>query len=423
MTDLTVSADGRRLQRGSDPAFVVADTVWSAFADATVEEWRYHVRHRAEQGFTTMLVSALPILHDRAVREGAREPFELDEAGHYRFDAPDDEYWRTAELFAGIARDAGLDLGLVLLWCNYVGGTWGAERNPWGVMPDADRERYLRATVERFSPYRPMFIVSGDDRFDGETARGVYLAALRQVKALAPECLTTMHSTPDAELPAAIADAPELDFYAYQAGHLHDEQDRAHTLAAHYLSRPVRRPIMDLEPCYEGHGYGGGLGRYRREDVRRATWWSIVGGASAGVGYGAHGVWQWFRAGARFTSPEFSLEPFDWRTAAAFAGADDVGFAGALVRDAGLVGAEPAPGVLRSTVPGMLAARSADTGATAIYLPDPREVRLDPDLDARGAVLWDLAGRRALRPRFATDHDALVLRQPDTLADLLLVLG
>ena len=423
MTDATIDSSGKALRRDGSPLFVLADTAWSAFADASIEEWRHYVRFRVAQGFTHVMVSALPILHDRAVRDGAREPFALDEHGHYRYDAPDENYWETAELFAQLARDEGLALGLVLLWCNYVGGTWGADRTPWAVMPDADRVAFVDRTVRRFAPYSPLFIVSGDERFDGDVSRRVYREALELTKRLAPGLLTTMHSTPDTELPASISDAPELDFYSYQAGHDHERQDITWTLAEYYLSRAVRRPIMDLEPCYEGHGFGGGLGRYRRADVRRASWWSILGGASAGLGYGAHGVWQWYRDGARFTSPEFSLEPFAWQTALEFGGASDVALAARLVTDHGLVGAEPAQDLLEQPYAGLRAARGHDTDAIAIYLPDPREVRVAMDLDGRRVTAWDLHGRRVLTPRLVADGSSTIVRQPDVLADVLLLIN
>jgi hypothetical protein len=48
----------------------------------------YYLQRRRQQGFTSLAVSILPILHDRTVREDAREPFAPDADGHYDFGAP-----------------------------------------------------------------------------------------------------------------------------------------------------------------------------------------------------------------------------------------------------------------------------------------------------------------------------------------------
>lgn len=93
-------------------------------------------------------------------------------------------------------------------------------------------------------------------------------------------------------LPDAFADS--LDFFVYQSGHEADAQDRCHTLAEQYRSRILRKPVINLEPAYEQHGYHHGGGRFTAAQVRGASWWSMPGGACAGIGYGAHGVWQWF---------------------------------------------------------------------------------------------------------------------------------
>ncbi|WP_309122139.1 DUF4038 domain-containing protein [Paenibacillus sp.] len=42
------------------PFFWLGDTVWSAPAHATLEEWQRYVTHRGEQGFTVAQINALP---------------------------------------------------------------------------------------------------------------------------------------------------------------------------------------------------------------------------------------------------------------------------------------------------------------------------------------------------------------------------
>ena len=80
---------------------------------------------------------------------------------------------------------------------------------------------------------------------------------------------------------------------------------------------------MNAEPSYEAHRIGGGVGRFGRAAVRRQIWDSVVAGASAGVTYGAHGLWGWHRNDDPFSSVHFSGTPLDWREALLLPGADD----------------------------------------------------------------------------------------------------
>jgi hypothetical protein len=417
MTQWQIAEDGRSFIVDGDDAFMVADTVWSAFADAHESEWRHYVRQRAMQGFTHLLISVLPVGHDRSLRADAREPFELDEQGRYRYDSPNDAYLVRAREMVAIAKDEGLHCALVLLWCCYVEGTWAAELVPWSPIPAAERRVYLESAVDAFADLDPVFIISGDDPYSLESANATYQEALHLVARRAPNAITTMHSRPDAVMPATLADDPALSFYGYQAGHDDASQEKTWELAEQYLGCAVRRPIVDLEPCYEGHGYHG-RGRWLRHEVRRASWWSILGGGSAGIGYGAHGLWQWHRPGARFTNSRWSMDPFPWEAALGFPAADDVALASRIVVDNGLVGAEPAQQVLVDAAQGVRAARGR-SGVLAVYLPASREITLDVEL-ARG-TLWDLAERRPLSAVLRPVGSHTVLDQPDVYGDVLLV--
>jgi len=422
MSRITIASDNRHFERDGAPFVLVADTAWSAFADAGIDEWRSYVRYRVSQGFNSALVSMLPILHDRAIRPGAREPFAVDADGHYVYASPDEAYFATARQMTRIAHEEGLTLGLVVLWLNYVPGTWGADRTPWSPMTDDERNAYLDLAMDTFADLDPYFVVSGDEHFrDAEPVR-VYADALRRVKERAPHCLTTLHSTPDCDLPPELADSEYLDFYSYQAGHHVDRQQLTWELAERYRGKPVARPVVDLEPCYEGHGYGAGAGRYLRHEVRRATWWSILGGASAGIGYGAHGVWQWFRPGAEFTSIGFSLVPFPWQTALTFPGADDVTFAATLTARHRLFETYARQELLIEPFEGLRLAANSDHSTIAVYLPDSRDVRLSLDLSNYRIEAWALESRRTTAARLRIEPTATLIEQPDTTGDVLVVL-
>jgi hypothetical protein len=89
---------------------------------------------------------------------------------------------------------------------------------------------------------------------------------------------------------------PWLSFLGYQSSH--SSGDNLITWitktgpGGEWSIDPVR-PIINLEPIYEGHNNGGRNRLATALDVRQASWWSVLATPVAGVSYGGHGVWSW----------------------------------------------------------------------------------------------------------------------------------
>ncbi|MFE4605038.1 DUF4038 domain-containing protein [Kitasatospora indigofera] len=417
MAALALSADQRHFVSAGRPVFVLGDTVWAAFTRAHDQEWSEHLRVRAAQGFNAVYLSVLPILHDRSTGDGEHWPFRLRPDGSQDFDAPDPRYFERARAMAAEAAAAGLVPHLVLLWCSYVPGSWAAELAPEAVMTAEQTEAYTALALATFGDLDPVWIVSGDDGFTSPEGAERYRAALRQLKRAAPGCLTTLHSSPDAVLPAALTDNPDLDFHAYQGGHRQDQRDLAGQLAERYAALPPRRPVVHLEPCYEGHGRAGGQGRYQAREVRTASWSGLLHGATAGLGYGAHGVWNWHRRGAPSGNTAFSGVPFDVEEARRFRGADDVALLRRIVEEYGLYGLAPRPDLLPAGAGRSRVAASPDLSVVAVHVPDPGPVDLAIDLSGRRAHAWSLEDRERLRPRLSAVPGGTRVEQPALLSD------
>ena len=68
-----------------------------------------------------------------------------------------------------------------------------------------------------------------------------------------------------------------LIFYMYQSGHRREEQNLPYVLAQNFCNKSVKRPVVNGEPCYEGHPYGFTKnGRFSAFDVRKAIWQSLL---------------------------------------------------------------------------------------------------------------------------------------------------
>ncbi|GAA2756108.1 DUF4038 domain-containing protein [Actinopolymorpha rutila] len=428
MSRLTVDPSGTHLRLGEAFFPLIMDTAWSSFADPSAEEWRSYLATRRRQGFTCVAVSVLPILHDRDERAGSREPFALDAEGHPDFDRPDEGFFAQAREFTRIAHEEyDLRLLLVVLWNNYVPGTWAAARTPYAVMADKQRRAYVERVARTFGDLEPVFAVGGDDNYRVPEANAAYREAAAQLRDAAPSCLLTTHSAPHADLPDDLADA--LDFFCHQSGHDARNVDLTWQQAAGYLARTPRKPLLAAEPAYEQHGRVNGHGRWSRDDVRRASWTSVLAGAAAGIGYGAHGMWMWHSPSARFTSGGASLEPYPWPAALGFPGALDISLMARLFVDHRLYRLAPAQELLGAGEgdgdPGagevLRLGASPDRDLLVLYLPYSRDAEVLFDLRHHRLTGWDLAERAPLTVDPVFEGGRTRLRQLPTLSDQLVV--
>lgn len=416
---VTVSESGDYFLRDGEKFFYLADTCWSSFTNASLDEWEYYLEYRRAQGFNALQINVLP-QHDRSELAASPEPFKPGPDGAWDFGRVNEEYFDRAEKMVEMAAEAGFTPALVVLWCNYVPGTWGSRIvKPSRVIPREDLESYVEYVAERFGKYDPVFVVSGDTNFESGEAVEYYVTALRVVKSRAGSCLTTMHLMGGLwELPEAIWKSPHYDFYMYQSGHDRDSQRLAYELAERFYSMPVKRPILNGEPCYEGIA-GGKYHRFTSADVRRAVWWSLLSGAKAGVAYGALGVWNWHKLRRVFRGEGYSGPSYDWRTALGFKGAFDVAFAKWLFEKYDLFDIEPANEVLSTMDRDVRAARGK--GKLVVYAPYNWDVKLRVDATAYEWEGFALETRSVVKPRVEVSGGCTVIRMPELNSDILLV--
>lgn len=390
MPTWSLAPSGRSLLRDGAPSFLLADTVWAAFSGPTDAEWSDYLVRRRRQGFTALLISVLPIEHDRS--EGGLSPYVVRD-GRLDLAGGDAEYWPRSERMLAEAVEHGFTPMLVLLWNNFVPGTWGAGLTPELVLDERQTLDHVRESVERFSRFDPIWIVSGDDDLNDDTALARYSLAAAEVRRLAPTTLVTWHDTPTARMPREVGDGELIDFHGLQSGHNEAWDTLPKELTHHYAAFDVPRPIVNLEPCYEGLGRFAGRARHTRADVRRASWTGVVAGAAAGLGYGAHGVWSWHRRGSAFTAEAVHGTPFPFGVALEFPGADDVAHVRRVVEEEGLLDLVGDDDVLVSEPSGAVAGRTGDL--VAVYAPEAfaLTLRLDP-ADVIAVRVHDLEARR-----------------------------
>ena len=325
---LQISKNKRHLEKEGSSFFYLADTCWSAFTNIDEPSWEYYLQYRRRQGYNTLQINILQ-QWDASETVLDNHPFALDEDGNFNFYEIHDAYFEHAHKMCKRAKEYGFELALVVLWCNYVPGTWANKMMRHNTMPYECLEAYVNKVHQTFSSLDPIYVISGDTDLDEEISRSYYAKAGAILRERAPECLQTYHIRGRmVEIPDEIID--QLDFYMYQTGHSAKQKDLPMTyeMPAYFLENYPQKPLINAEPCYELIGYASRMyGRFHQFDIRRAAWQSLLSGASAGIAYGAGGIYSWHLYGKKFApciGEGFDM-PHPWQTALHYPGAWDYG--------------------------------------------------------------------------------------------------
>jgi hypothetical protein len=418
MSRWTVAPSQEHLLKDGKPFFYLADTAWMAFANLPLEDWPRYLAYRKLQGFTALQISILPVTHDTSWSPNNLDPFLKDAQGNWDFTQYNEEYFAKGEKMVEMAVEADFAPVLGVLWCSYVPDTRCSKNSPVAsAMPFAAVAPYATYAAERFKRFDPLYFISGDTQFESTDEEPYYMAALQAVRAVSPDALLTMHLTPRGDLSRPFVDA--IDFYMYQSGHRAGGQDMPYLLGEKFATYPVKRPVINSEPPYEGHGRVGERTRFNAFDIRKATWQSLLSGGKAGVTYGAHGVWMFHQPGMKFLNAHRSFEPFAWDVALTLEGAWDVGFARWLFESYDFFSLAPTR-LLLNDDPEIRAAANHDQSLIAIYSPYTFDITLDLDLRDYTVTLVELATRRVAMPIVHPGSPSRI-QTPPFNADLLIL--
>lgn len=389
---MSVSDDRTMLLRDGKPFFYLADTCWAAFTNITQEEWDYYLYKRKAQGFNALQINILP-QWDASTSALSHHPFALNEQGEYDYHRICTAYFRHARQMCIQAKQAGFTLSLVVLWCNYVPGTWVRDLCHQPTMPMACIEDYVKIVHESFSDLHPMYVIAGDTDFPIQETIDTYVYAAGLLRKLAKECLFTVHLKGRyTQIPPQLHEMIDLCFY--QSGHNAQNLATPYQLAETMRCQYPNKPLINAEPCYEEMGYSRRMyGRWTRRDVRRAAWMSVLSGASAGIAYGAAGIYGWHQVGQQFGKDKG--EGFDtpkcWQEALQFMGAWDYGYLRYLMEYDRLMPLTPRQEWLMNETTEIRVAQAGD--CTVLYVPFQTSICLRPCLHEYRATVIDLENR------------------------------
>jgi hypothetical protein len=420
MSHLKVLEGNNCFERNGKPFFFLADTLWTAFSNITMEEWKEYLEYRKSQDFNAFQINILT-QWDGGKPDTGLYPFQLKSERQFDFSQINEAYFSRAREMLDLAVEMGFTPALVVLWGNYVKDTWMSDNDPTNIIPLELVKPFSEYIAKCFKKYNPVYIISGDTDFRSELATEYYITALKAIREVDPEALITAHLGGGlAEIPAAFDNPGGLDFYMYQSSHNIESQDLAYTLAEKFSAMPAKKPVVNGEPCYEGHAFGGKYGRYNEFHVRRAIWQSLLSGAKAGVTYGAHGVWGWYKEGKEFSNEGYGGRPLIWRKALHLKGAWDASYAKWIFETFELFGLEAKDCIMNETRE-IRASMSRDLSRIAIYVPYNTDIKTNMDMSRYELFLINLTEKIVARPVLETKDGLSVIKMHDFNSDVLII--
>jgi hypothetical protein len=406
-----LSQDKRFLcHRDGTPFLWLADTAWNGPLRATEDEWGAYVRERTRQQFSAVQWVAT---HWLAAPDGD-EQRALAFSGKERIAVNAGFFQRLDQKLETMNR-AGLLGAPVLLWSAQWRDPAINESNPGLVLPEDQAILLARYMVARWGAQHVLWILPGDGHYGGENAerwrrigRAVFGGEAHFPVSLHPCGMRTFCDE--------FRDEAWLDIIGYQSGHGDDEAAIGWLVEgppATEWQTPPPRPFINLEPPYENHIAYQSQQRHTDFTVRRALYWSMLVGPTAGVTYGGHGVWGWDDGTQPPVNHPRTGVPLHWRAALTMPGAEQMAHIAQLFGGLRWWTLRPAPELVAEQ-PGAVekrrfiaAARSESGDLAVIYVPEDRRIELCLDtLQADLSAFW-------FDPRNGQFHLATLHSTPD----------
>jgi hypothetical protein len=318
---LEVSDDGRYLvdQQGR-PWRVQADAAWLMSSEATPEEVDRYLETRSAQGFNAFYLHAM--VHPGGYDAAEHAPNNV--AGDPPFDTPGDfstagtsvaseRYWDWIDSIVDKAAAKGMVVMLAYTYLGYEGRDQGWYQEVLD-QPSHRLFEWGRWLGDRYKDSPNLIWLGLGDYTPPRQSEGVPRARTiaEGIKAAGATQLFMAEPSGPNQVPGEIPGFGHIvdlnSFYGYGPdgeGLVYETADRA------WGSSP-RKPAWMQEGTYE---YEDNTGHFEREpwETRRGRYWSVLGGGTAGDGFGSRDVWQWQDFPAALSTPgaDYSVQAFD----------------------------------------------------------------------------------------------------------------
>jgi len=266
------------------PFFWTACTAWNGALKSTDEEWETYLKNRTDYGYS---VIQFVTTQWRGCEKNSFGEVAFTGSGKISIN-PD--FFRHLDDKVDRINAHGLVAAPVLLWALPFGS--GRDLSPGYYLPQEEAILLAKYIVARYGGNHVAWILGGD---------GEYLKEYEQ------RWKTIGRGVFGEEHPGIVAQHPHgrswigkdyveeewLDILGYQSSHSNEKGTvdwiNKGPMSKDWDNIPAK-PIINLEPNYEEIGF-----RISATDVRNASYWSLLATPTAGITYGANGIWPWLR--------------------------------------------------------------------------------------------------------------------------------
>jgi hypothetical protein len=372
-----VTDHGRALaHEDGTPFFWMADVAWNAPATSKAADWKAYLKERARQNFTAIQWSAAPWSnslspdHTDFAAFSGRDKISINPEYFKQLDGRMDEINAAGLLAApallGISHsnkepnhpDIHSDLNLpedqAILLARYMVARWGANSVLWildgnGADPTSSASRCQHIGRATFGDraHAPIAVLIGTSQ------------ALLSEKWMDIIGCEIQVGTNDASLNECFS-GPQARFWTNQP----------------------TRPVINLGPMLERAPFDAADKQDAAFVIRRAMYWSLLSGPTAGVTYGNQATLDWFANASTGTNQSGHAIPQTWKTTLSAPAAEQMAHLVKFFMSIQYSHLRPAQDML-ATNPGLTetrrhiaAARTQEGDLAVIYVPEDRSIQI-----------------------------------------------
>lgn len=314
-----VSGSGTYLEHNDGtPFFFLSDTCWSGPALSDEDEWLKYLMDRKQKGFTAIQFNMVSPWRCTITDAEGRQSYKLE---NNQFWVNEDYYSKRLDSRLKAINDIGLLAVPVLCW-SHMEGDAGKELSENNLIT------LIKFQINRYKDTHAMWILAGDSHYNVEESEH-WKRIGRAVFGDNSNMLVTTHPCGQNWPWSDWENEKWLEVLAYQSGHGGSDETLNwvhHGPHVEYSGQQqFIRPIINLEPAYEGLKNSYSKKPHSAYSVRRVMYWSLMVNPIAGISYGGHGVWSWHtKVGKEPTAHSGTGIAKIWEEAIHFPGASEM---------------------------------------------------------------------------------------------------
>jgi hypothetical protein len=267
------------------PFFWVACTAWNGALKSSEKEWETYLKNRKDFGYS---VIQFVTTQWRGCEANSLGQVAFTGSGHIEVNP---EFFQYLDKKIDRINAYGLVAAPVLLWALPFGQ--GRDLSPGYYLPQNEAILLAKYIVARYGGNHVAWILGGDGRYINEyeqrwknIGRGVFGEEHPGIVAQHPHGRSWIGKD--------YIEENWLDIIGYQSSHSNEKGTvdwiNKGPMSKEWDKIPAK-PIINLEPNYEEIGF-----KITATDVRNASYWSLLATPTAGITYGANGIWPWLRS-------------------------------------------------------------------------------------------------------------------------------